>query len=156
MAKNDKDDVQKVEVVDTAPESATEHETQDEAVEERGPRYNDRGYEDAQDSNNPLGFTIRGGRVIRRGADRAATPEEVRLWEALTGDEDVDVEESTPDLSDVDFASDEAAELAIAEGLSNETFAGEEPTGKTGFTVGDVAEIAGRTQSSNQTEEVKS
>lgn len=44
-------------------------------------------------------------------------------------------------LSGVDFASDEAAELAASEGLTTGRFEGREPTGKGGYTVADVRGI---------------
>ena len=42
-----------------------------------------------------------------------------------------------------DFASDEAAELAAAEGLTDADFRGKKPSGKNGFTVADVRALLG-------------
>lgn len=43
-----------------------------------------------------------------------------------------------PALDGIDFASDEAAELAIREGVTAEQLRAREPSGKKGFTVADV------------------
>lgn len=42
-----------------------------------------------------------------------------------------------------DFASDEAAELAATEGLTDADFQGKKPSGKNGFTVADVRSLLG-------------
>lgn len=46
-----------------------------------------------------------------------------------------------PPLEDVDFASDEAAELAFGEDLEPEDFEGRDPSGKTGHTTKDVRAV---------------
>lgn len=43
---------------------------------------------------------------------------------------------------DIDFASDEAGELALELGLTLDDFDGYVPSGKTGLTVADVSEVA--------------
>lgn len=148
----EKDDVTKVEVVNTLPEGAEEHETQAEAAEERGPRYNDREYQDEEMSANPLGFTIHNGVLSRRGASRSASPEEIALWNALKDEDSEAAEEASlgQPLDDVDFASPEAESLAEDEDLGAEAFEGYQPSGEGGFTVADVRKIAGETQSDSR------
>lgn len=64
---------------------------------------------------------ITSGHVEHRGGSAAAPPRQRPLY-----------------LGGVDFASDAAAELAAELGFTADTFAGLEPTGRTGYTVADV------------------
>lgn len=52
------------------------------------------------------------------------------------------IREARDSLAEVEFASDEAAEIALEEGLTAEDFRGEEPSGKTGHTADDARRIA--------------
>lgn len=66
------------------------------------------------------------------GVRAAEGEEDVARW-AVPAEED--------QLEDLDFASDEAAELAFGEELDPEDFEGREPTGKTGHTTKDVRAV---------------
>lgn len=68
---------------------------------------------------------IAGGYVEHAGGPDTAPPSQRALY-----------------LASIEFASDGAAEEAASAGLTADDFAGIEPSGKTGFTVGDVRALA--------------
>jgi hypothetical protein len=90
----------------------------------------------AELAKSPLDKTVPGGRY--QGTDGKLHDAEGQKLEDEDGDE-----EDTGPLSGVNFASDEAGELAVESGLTAADFEGVSASGSSGgFTKGDVQKVA--------------
>lgn len=100
-------------------------------------------------------FRYTDGRLYRKGQG-VSVPDGFAAWLGGTSEEQAPPaapQSATPEggsaesaLSGVDFASDEAAELANAEGLTAADFEGQKGSGANGFTKPDVRRIAAAKQ----------